>query len=115
MRERENKRLEKAGPRLTPQTILFHEFEDDVAIIAWTTDCESSARVDDGRRWLVAIHEPKRDRPPLARYFLKYIQAVSASKTIATIQSDELFISVFFAMDGILSEKLALCESGNRG
>jgi hypothetical protein len=40
---------------------------------------------------------------------------VSASKTIATIQSDELLISVFFAMDGILSEKLALCESGNRG
>jgi hypothetical protein len=35
--------------------ILFHEFEDhefedDVAIIARTTDYESSARADDGRR-----------------------------------------------------------------
>jgi hypothetical protein len=50
MRERGNKRPEKAGPRLAPQTILFHELEDDVAIIAKTADYESSARADDGRR-----------------------------------------------------------------
>ena len=43
-------------------------------------------------------------------YLLKYIQAVSANKTIVTTQSDELLISVFLAMNRILSPTLRLCE-----
>jgi hypothetical protein len=42
---------------------------------------------------------------------LKYIQAANATKTITTTQRDELLISVFFDMDGILSEKPSLGES----
>ena len=43
-------------------------------------------------------------------YLLKYIQAVSANKTIVTTQRDELLISVFLAMNRILSPTLRLCE-----
>src|SRR5271165_5751602 len=43
-------------------------------------------------------------RPLLPRgYFLKYIQAASAIRTITTTQRDELLISVFLDMDGILT------------
>jgi hypothetical protein len=45
---------------------------------------------------------------------LKYIQTASVNRTITTTQRDELLISVFFDMDGILSETLGLCESGIR-
>jgi hypothetical protein len=44
---------------------------------------------------------------PLA-YLLKYIHALSASKTIAKIQRDELLISVFLAMSSILGPILLL-------
>jgi len=43
--------------------------------------------------------------------YLKYVHAASATKRIAMIQSDELFILVFLAMDRILS--LLLIASGN--
>jgi len=43
-------------------------------------------------------------------YLLKNIQAVRANKTIVTTQRDELLISVFLAMNRILSPTLRLCE-----
>src|SRR6266576_2962543 len=43
--------------------------------------------------------------------YLKYVHAASATKRIAMIQRDELFIPVFLAMDRILS--LLLIASGN--
>ena len=39
-------------------------------------------------------------------YLLKYIHAVSANKTIATTQREELLISVFLAMFRILIRRL---------
>jgi len=44
-------------------------------------------------------------------YLLKYIQAVSANKTIVTIQRDESLIPVFLAMSGILSLSRLICET----
>jgi hypothetical protein len=42
--------------------------------------------------------------------YLKYVQTASATKRIATIQSDESLIPVFLAMDRILSLLASLCE-----
>jgi len=45
-------------------------------------------------------------------YFLKYIHAVSANKTIVAIHRDELLISVFLAMSRILIS--ILCPRNHR-
>ncbi len=45
-------------------------------------------------------------------YFLKYIQAASAIRTITTTQRDELLISVFLAMDGILTRHRRYARAG---
>ena len=47
----------------------------------------------------------------LRAYLLKYIHAVSANKTIATIQRDESLISVFLAMGPILDSTSPLCQT----
>jgi hypothetical protein len=43
--------------------------------------------------------------------YLKYVHAASANNRIVMIQSDELLIPVFLAMDSILSLIALLCEA----
>ena len=57
------------------------------------------------RALLIARHYFMTERVIAQTYFLKYVQAASASSTSVMIHRDELLIPVFLAMSGIVAPR----------